>query len=50
MKIEVICRPESLAEIKEITGVHPFSYETALKRTLAKIQDNEIAQAGKTVL
>ncbi|WEK71239.1 MAG: SDR family oxidoreductase [Candidatus Chryseobacterium colombiense] len=47
MKIEVICRPESLAEIKEITEVHPFSYETALKRTLAKIQDNEIASSWK---
>jgi hypothetical protein len=29
MKIEVICRPESLAEIKQITGVQPFSYDTA---------------------
>jgi hypothetical protein len=47
MKIEVICRPESLAEIKQITGVQPFSYDTALRRTLAKIQDNEIASSWK---
>ncbi|WP_312749743.1 SDR family oxidoreductase [Epilithonimonas hominis] len=47
MKIEVICRPESLAEIKQITGVQPFSYNTALRRTLAKIQDNEIASSWK---
>lgn len=47
MKIEVVCRPESLAEIKKITGVQPFSYEVALRRTLAKIQDNEIASSWK---
>ncbi|UZT99209.1 SDR family oxidoreductase [Chryseobacterium fluminis] len=47
MKIEVISRPESLAEIKAITGVQPFSYDTALRRTLAKIQDNEIASSWK---
>jgi uncharacterized protein YbjT (DUF2867 family) len=47
MKIEVVCRPESLSEIKQITGVKPFSYETALRRTLAKIQDNEIISSWK---
>jgi len=47
MKIEVVSRPESLAEIKAITGVQPFSYDTALRRTLAKIQDNEIASSWK---
>ncbi|MFY1046040.1 SDR family oxidoreductase [Chryseobacterium sp. GP-SGM7] len=47
MKIEVVCRPESLSEIKRITGVQPFSYETALRKTLAKIQDNEIASSWK---
>lgn len=47
MKIEVVCRPESLAEIKLITGVRPFSYDTALKRTLAKIQANEIVSSWK---
>lgn len=47
MKIEVICRPESLSEIKRITGIQPFSYETALKRTLAKIQANEIVSSWK---
>ncbi|WP_288437449.1 SDR family oxidoreductase [uncultured Chryseobacterium sp.] len=47
MKIEVICRPESLTEIKLITGIQPFSYDTALKRTLAKIQANEIVSSWK---
>ncbi|MBE4948997.1 SDR family oxidoreductase [Chryseobacterium culicis] len=47
MKIEVICRPESLTEIKLITGIQPFSYDTALKRTLAKIQANEILSSWK---
>lgn len=47
MKIEVVCRPESLVEIKKITGVKPFSYDTALRRTLAKIQDNEIISSWK---
>lgn len=47
MKIEVICRPESLSEIKRITGIQPFSYETALRRTLAKIQANEIISSWK---
>ncbi|SIR59750.1 SDR family oxidoreductase [Chryseobacterium sp. RU33C] len=47
MKIEVVCRPESLTEIKLITGIQPFSYDTALKRTLAKIQANEIISSWK---
>lgn len=47
MKIEVVCRPESLLEIKQITGVQPFSYDTALRRTLAKIQDKEIISSWK---
>lgn len=47
MKIEVVCRPESLAQIKSITQIQPFSYETALKRTLAKIQSNEIISSWK---
>ena len=47
MKIEVVCRPESLVEIKKITGVKPFSYNTALRRTLAKIQNNEIISSWK---
>lgn len=47
MKIEVVCRPESLSEIKQITGVLPFSYDAALARTLAKIQDKEIASSWK---
>lgn len=47
MKVEVVCRPESLDQIKSITKVQPFSYETALKRTLAKIQANEIVSSWK---
>lgn len=47
MKIEVVCKPDSLAEIKKITGVQPFSYVEALKRTLAKIQANEISSSWK---
>lgn len=47
MKIEVVCNKESLSEIKKITGVHPFSYEEALQRTLAKIQANEIRSSWK---
>lgn len=47
MKIEVVCRPESLSEIKQITDIQPFSYQDALRRTLAKIQDNEIASSWK---
>lgn len=47
MKIEVVCDKESLSEIKEVTGVRPFSYEQALQRTLAKIQANEIRSSWK---
>ncbi|PWN72116.1 DUF2867 domain-containing protein [Chryseobacterium phosphatilyticum] len=47
MKVEVVCRPESLAQIKSITQVQPFSYESALKRTLAKIQSSEIISSWK---
>lgn len=47
MKIEVVCRPGSLAQIKTITQVQPFSYERALKKTLEKIQSNEIISGWK---
>ncbi|CAA7391150.1 SDR family oxidoreductase [Chryseobacterium fistulae] len=47
MKVEVVCRPENLALIKLITDIRPLSYETALKRTLAKIQANEIVSSWK---
>lgn len=47
MKVEVICREDTRAEINEITGVKPFSYKTALMRTLAKIQSNEIISSWK---
>lgn len=47
MKIEVVCQPESLAKIKKITCVEPFSYVEALEKTLAKIQANEISSSWK---
>ncbi|MXV37812.1 DUF2867 domain-containing protein [Flavobacteriaceae bacterium Ap0902] len=47
MRIEVVCRPDKLKEIKEITGVQPISYYEALKRTLSKIQVDEIASSWK---
>ncbi|MGI9527396.1 MAG: DUF2867 domain-containing protein, partial [Weeksellaceae bacterium] len=47
MRIEVICRPEKLKEIKAITGVEPISYHEALERTLSKIQAHEIASSWK---
>ena len=47
MKIEVICDKKSLSQIKEITNIQPFSYEVALKRTMSKIQANEISSSWK---
>lgn len=47
MKIEVVCNEESLSEIKKITRIKPFSYEQALRRTMAKIQANEIRSSWK---
>ena len=47
MKIEVVCNTESLREIKNITGVEPFSYNEALQRTMEKIQANEITSSWK---
>jgi hypothetical protein len=47
MKIEVVCNQESLAEIKQITGVQPLSYNQALQRTMEKIQANEIRSSWK---
>lgn len=47
MKIEVVCDKESLDQIKNITGIHPFSYESALQRTMEKIQANEIRSSWK---
>ena len=47
MKIEVVCKQESLNEIKNITNVKPFGYNKALRRTMAKIQANEISSSWK---
>lgn len=47
MRIEVICRPESLNKIKSLTGVLPISYQTALERTMSKIQAHEIVSSWK---
>ncbi len=38
MKVEVICHPDKLEQIMKITGVIPFNYQTALERTLSKIE------------
>jgi hypothetical protein len=47
MKVEVVCRTESLEKIKKITQMQPFSYETALQRTFSKIQAHEIVSSWK---
>lgn len=44
MKVPVVARDH---RINEITGVEPFSYETALERTLSKIQASEIISSWK---
>ena len=47
MKVEVICRPEKLAKLKDITQVKPFSYNKSLERTFSKIQAHEIVSSWK---
>lgn len=44
MKIDVICKPNNLAE--EL-GIKPLKYEEALKKTLTKIKENDIASSWK---
>ncbi len=44
MKVEVICRNNDLAEM---LGIQPLSYQEAVKRALAKIQDNSVISSWK---
>ncbi len=44
MKIEVVCRDTAINQIVNIT---PISYEEALKKTLAVIEDSEITSSWK---
>ena len=44
MKVEVVCRDN---EINQIIGLNPFSYEVALKRTMAVIEENQIVSSWK---
>ncbi|NNE28826.1 MAG: SDR family oxidoreductase [Saprospiraceae bacterium] len=44
MKVEVICRDNA---INKILGIEPIGYEKSLKRTLYKIQGNEIPSSWK---
>lgn len=44
MKIEVVCRDNSLAELLHIT---PIGYEEALRRTLQKIEGNAVVSSWK---
>ncbi|WP_340075511.1 SDR family oxidoreductase [Leptobacterium sp. I13] len=44
MKVEVICRDSQLSEA---LGIAPLPYEEALKKTLLKIEENEIVSSWK---
>lgn len=44
MKIDVVARNN---DINKITGIEPFDYQTALKRTLTKIEAEEITSSWK---
>ncbi len=44
MKVEVVARDN---RINAITGITPFSYEEALKRTLSKVEAEEIVSSWK---
>ena len=47
MKIEVVCRDNTLSEILDIT---PLSYREALDKAFVKIQSNQIASSWKDAL
>ncbi len=47
MKIEVICKPNSLSEL---LGIQPITYEEAIKNAFSKIEQNEIASSWKDAL
>lgn len=44
MKVDVVARDDT---INQLTGITPFSYQTALKRTLSKIEAEEIVSSWK---
>lgn len=44
MKVEVVARDR---RINDITGINPFSYEEALRRTLSKVEAEEIISSWK---
>jgi len=44
MKVEVVC---SNNDINDLLDIHPISYESALKKTLYKIEDNDIPSSWK---
>jgi len=44
MKVEVICRDN---RINSLLGVHPITYEQALKRALVKIEEDDILSSWK---
>ncbi len=44
MKIEVICRND---DINKILGIHPMSYQSALRRAFSKIERNEVVSSWK---
>ena len=47
MKIEVICRPSG---INEILNLNPLSYSESIKRTIQKIESNQIVSSWKDAL
>jgi uncharacterized protein YbjT (DUF2867 family) len=44
MNVEVVCRND---DINTLLGIEPISYRAALKRTLTKIERNEVASSWK---
>ncbi len=44
MKIEVVCRN---SDINNILGIHPMSYQTALRRALSKMERNEVVSSWR---
>ena len=47
MKVEVVCQPNDLHKILNIT---PKSYQVSLKRTLAAVKDNQVISSWKDAL
>lgn len=47
MRVKVVCRPQSLTEIKKYSGIETISYSQSLKLAFSKIQAHEIASSWK---